>query len=45
MSAVGVVAEREGMVQFLEMETLKKEWEVKRARSVRVRAQGVICRI
>ena len=37
MSAVGVVAEREGMVQFLEMETLKKEWEVKRARSVEVR--------
>ena len=34
MSAVVVVEEREGMVQLLEMETLKKE---KRARSVEVR--------
>ena len=34
MSAVVVVEEREGMVQLLEMERLKK---VKRARSVEVR--------
>ena len=37
MSAVVVVEEIEGLVQLLKMETLKEEWEVKRARSVEVR--------